>query len=292
LTQSVYDPVVNLVGAEAVAMETDPNDLRRLNPISTKVFEDAMGLQTYRRNLNESAIVQVGPNGQMTVVRGIFYYDGLIDPSQVASAMSQLKGDTNAAEVLTPGRIAVLAPFDRERGLYLFVARKVTDDFRKQIGQASGVLADYRALVDRSRTNQLRFNGALLLGALIGSDTVAATLAVFALPLILWLLTRLSLSGASVAIEQVANPLAAISRSWQLTAGNSLRLLAYYLLEVRGLRGPLVKSVTTTSMIYRLGELYDVPVHETSVGFKYLGPKMRETDALIAGEVIAPWLRR
>jgi phosphomannomutase len=61
-------------------------------------------------------------------------------------------------------------------------------------------------------------------------------------------------------------------------------LLAYYLLEVRGLRGPIVKSVTTTSMVRRLGELYGVPVHETGVGFKFLGPKMIETDALIAGE--------
>ena len=61
-------------------------------------------------------------------------------------------------------------------------------------------------------------------------------------------------------------------------------LLTYYLLEVRGLRGPIVKSVTTTSMVQRLGELYGVPVYETGVGFKYLGPKMIETDALIAGE--------
>ncbi len=61
-------------------------------------------------------------------------------------------------------------------------------------------------------------------------------------------------------------------------------LLAYYLLEVRGLRGPVVKSVTTTSMVKRLGEIYGVPVYETGVGFKFLGPKMREVDALIAGE--------
>lgn len=61
-------------------------------------------------------------------------------------------------------------------------------------------------------------------------------------------------------------------------------LLAYYLLDVRGERGDLVKSVTTTSMIPRLGELYGVRVHETAVGFKFLGPKMRETNALIAGE--------
>jgi alpha-D-glucose phosphate-specific phosphoglucomutase len=61
-------------------------------------------------------------------------------------------------------------------------------------------------------------------------------------------------------------------------------LLAYYLLEVRGERGAMVKSVTTTSMIWKLGKLYDVPVYETGVGFKYLGPKMMETNALIAGE--------
>jgi len=61
-------------------------------------------------------------------------------------------------------------------------------------------------------------------------------------------------------------------------------LLAYYLLEVRGQRGPMVKSLTSTSMIYRLGELYNVPVYETPVGFKFLGPKMIAENALIAGE--------
>ncbi len=61
-------------------------------------------------------------------------------------------------------------------------------------------------------------------------------------------------------------------------------LLSYYLLEVRGERGPIVKSITTTSMVQRLGELYKVPVYETQVGFKFLGPKMMEVDALIGGE--------
>ena len=61
-------------------------------------------------------------------------------------------------------------------------------------------------------------------------------------------------------------------------------LLAYYLLEVRGERGAIVKSITTTSMVKKLGAIYGVDVHETGVGFKFLGPKMRETDALMAGE--------
>ena len=61
-------------------------------------------------------------------------------------------------------------------------------------------------------------------------------------------------------------------------------LLAYYLLEVRGERGPIVKTLSTTSMLNKLGKLYNVPVYETGVGFKYVAPKMVETDAMIGGE--------
>ena len=61
-------------------------------------------------------------------------------------------------------------------------------------------------------------------------------------------------------------------------------LLALYLLEVRGQRGAIVKTLSTTSMLDALGKLYDVPVYETGVGFKYVAPKMMETDAMIGGE--------
>jgi len=68
---------------------------------------------------------------------------------------------------------------------------------------------------------------------------------------------------------------------------NQLRvyaLLAYYLLEIRGLRGAIVKTLSTTTMLNKLGKIYKVPVYETGVGFKYVAPKMTETDALIGGE--------
>lgn len=61
-------------------------------------------------------------------------------------------------------------------------------------------------------------------------------------------------------------------------------LLAYYLLEIRGKRKPIVKTVSTTSMLEKLGAMYEVPVYRTGVGFKYVGPKMMETDAMIGGE--------
>ena len=61
-------------------------------------------------------------------------------------------------------------------------------------------------------------------------------------------------------------------------------LLTLYLLDVKGYRGPIVKSITSTSMIYRLAAIYDVPVFETPVGFKYVGPKMIKEQAIIGGE--------
>jgi phosphomannomutase len=58
----------------------------------------------------------------------------------------------------------------------------------------------------------------------------------------------------------------------------------YYLLEWRGMRQPVVSTINETSMVFRLGEKYGVPVYETSVGFKYVGPKMIETGAMLGGE--------
>ena len=61
-------------------------------------------------------------------------------------------------------------------------------------------------------------------------------------------------------------------------------LLGYYFLEVRGERGPIVKTISTTKMLNKLGQLYNVPVYETGVGFKYIAPKMMEVGAMIGGE--------
>ena len=63
-----------------------------------------------------------------------------------------------------------------------------------------------------------------------------------------------------------------------------MSLLAYYLLEYSPSPGPIVRTVTTSSMLDRLGELYGVDVHETGVGMKYVAPKMLEVGAMMGGE--------
>jgi phosphomannomutase len=46
----------------------------------------------------------------------------------------------------------------------------------------------------------------------------------------------------------------------------------------------MVRTVTSTMMLSRLGKLFDVPVYETPVGFKYVAPLMMKKNALIGGE--------
>ena len=63
-----------------------------------------------------------------------------------------------------------------------------------------------------------------------------------------------------------------------------MSLLAMYLLELRGERCDIVRSITSSSMLDELGRRFGVTVHEMPVGFKYIGQKMNETNALFGCE--------
>ena len=61
-------------------------------------------------------------------------------------------------------------------------------------------------------------------------------------------------------------------------------LLMYYLAEHRGLREPVVVSVNNTSTAATLGRHYGIETYEVPVGFKFIGPKMIETGAMLGAE--------
>ncbi len=63
-----------------------------------------------------------------------------------------------------------------------------------------------------------------------GSVAIAFVVGVIAFVAFLYLFTKFSLAAPVIAIEQVINPVKAMSRSWRLTKGNSVRLFLFYLL--------------------------------------------------------------
>jgi phosphoglucomutase len=63
-----------------------------------------------------------------------------------------------------------------------------------------------------------------------------------------------------------------------------IAVLFDYLIETRGWKNGVAKSVATTNMINALAEHHGVPLYETPVGFKYIGELIKQDKIAIGGE--------
>lgn len=61
-------------------------------------------------------------------------------------------------------------------------------------------------------------------------------------------------------------------------------LVLRHLVESKGQRGEVVKTISTTMMIDSLCEKHQLPLHETPVGFNHIADLMMQRDILIGGE--------
>jgi phosphoglucomutase len=63
-----------------------------------------------------------------------------------------------------------------------------------------------------------------------------------------------------------------------------IALLFDYLVETRGWKNGVAKSVATTNLINALADYHKVPLYETPVGFKYIGELIDQDKIAIGGE--------
>jgi phosphomannomutase len=61
-------------------------------------------------------------------------------------------------------------------------------------------------------------------------------------------------------------------------------ILMEHLADRRGYRGEVVKTVSTSNLVSQVAALYDLPVWETPIGYKYIADRMLEAKVLIGGE--------
>ena len=67
-------------------------------------------------------------------------------------------------------------------------------------------------------------------------------------------------------------------------ANRTLPLLYRYLLEGRGWRGGVARSLVTTRMLDRIARKHGQKVYQTAVGFKHIGPLLAIGEAIFGGE--------
>jgi len=195
---------------------------------------------------------------------------------------------SSAGEALLPKKAGVVRLFDPNPAYDANLARRVDLGALKAAGlnvvydamhaTGAGILA--RLLSGgRTRITELRGERNPAFPGMAAPEPIMRNLAGLA--------ERVKAEGASVglATDGDADRLGVIDEHGVFVDQlQTFALLCYYLLEYRGERGPLVRSMTSTRMVDKLGELYGVDVYETPVGFKFLGPKMMETNAIAAGE--------
>ena len=61
-------------------------------------------------------------------------------------------------------------------------------------------------------------------------------------------------------------------------------ILMEHLTKRRGMTGEVVKTLSGSNLFLALAKIYDLPVHETPIGYKYIADRMTEADVLIGGE--------
>ena len=90
---------------------------------------------------------------------------------------------------------------------------------------------------------------------------------------------------AGLATDGDADRFGVLDRDGSFVSPNHiLGLLFDYLLETRGIKLGASRSVATSHLLDAVARLHGVKVYETPVGFKYVGPLLRENKILIGGE--------
>lgn len=69
-----------------------------------------------------------------------------------------------------------------------------------------------------------------------------------------------------------------------LSPNEILPIILHHLVETRGWKGFVMRSVMTSHFIDAVARYHDLPVRETPVGFKYIAEGMRSRDFLMGGE--------
>lgn len=208
-----------------------------MNFDSSRAWRDAMALVQANRE------VLIAVAGVFFLLPGIAsalfltdYQNNLMANIGNSAAVRQLM-EGNVGKVMSFGLISLLL----QSVGHMAMLALLTDRTRPTVGQALGIAV--RAFPTLAATILIVFAG-YLLGALIyavfaGVLGVATGIGMLTFVLILllagvmvYVMVKLSLTMPVIVIEKVLNPFAALTRSWRLTRGNSLRLFLFYLLLV------------------------------------------------------------
>jgi len=88
-----------------------------------------------------------------------------------------------------------------------------------------------------------------------------------------------------IAVDGDGDRLGVIDGNGQYISANEILVLLYwYLHEIKGWKGPVVRNMSTTHLLDAVAHSFGEECYEVPVGFKYISSKIDEVDAVLGGE--------
>lgn len=161
LARGYYEQNLRDVGSETLTMAGDLRSYLNQTSIVSPVFAEGYSYQVVSRKLNESAILQKGSDGKLTIA-------AIIDPEQSdhaelveKDALERVDAGEQVVVEANAERISAFTAIDRGAGIYLYAARSSDALALSQWKRAQSVRQSYDVLTSKARSLQWRFNLAL-----------------------------------------------------------------------------------------------------------------------------------
>ena len=166
LARGYYEQAQRDVSQESLAMASDLRGYLGQESIASPEFPEFLYFQVRNRKLDESAILQKGPDGQLRTA-------AIVDPTgenESATVKPSMVRRIDAGEPFVveanANRIIALTPIDRASAIYLYTSRSSDLLAFSQGQRAENIVRGYEMLTSRARLYQLRFNIALFIASL------------------------------------------------------------------------------------------------------------------------------
>ena len=169
LTQASYKMILNRWQDATVTMADDLAFALRTDSIDSPRFNEYFARQVYYRSLSEGALFMVSADGDVQTLAIVNPYATDFGRQITPRSIAKLRRGQQSPAVVTGDRIQIFTRMPGSDDLFLYAARVSSNpgEMTAQTNRAMAAQADYRALLVRARSLQIRFNAALLIISLL-----------------------------------------------------------------------------------------------------------------------------
>ncbi|MCG2840048.1 PAS domain-containing sensor histidine kinase [Sandaracinobacter sp. RS1-74] len=166
VAQAYVDENTSRILDDIVAMGRDISKYSADYGVSSSMFREGLEFQVAARNLSEAAVFQTREEGPAILVAASL--DEPLTPARVAALnVTGIRPGEARAIASAKDRVEAIVRLQTTEPIFVYTSRKVEPRVLEQVARTQAAISDYKALTERSRAMQWRFNLILIVVSLL-----------------------------------------------------------------------------------------------------------------------------